>query len=403
MRTCAKRKRPGRAGNVGDDPGHHRLVERLEQLLLRDGGEPRERVERELAAEHGAEHQNPPLHSSERCAKAAQRSRRGRSAGSMSRSGSDRPRARAGAPSRRRRVDCLRSPRAARMPARRGELRRRQLDDTRRRPLAEPARGSARRSPARGRPRPASRSTPAGNRVDVPVGPTSRIQTVEPSSRARNCSSRSDGVSAAWRSSSTSTIGRLSDAFRRNSRGGIEQAEARPFGLHGAGSGRSGKQLAQLGQDLRELTLRRRRADLQRRRYRCHEVGRAATAPRANTREPRPPPSSGRRASGRRARARGGPSRPPGGSCRYPARRRAEEAPAAGERIRETCEQLVELGARRPTKAPLTSSTSAAMSVRSTGVTASRALSCRRIAVSSSRKRRPGSMPSSSTRTRRAS
>ena len=40
---------------------------------------------------------------------------------------------------------------------------------------------------------------------------------LEPSSRATNCRSRSEGVSAAWRSSSTSTSGRRCEARRRNS------------------------------------------------------------------------------------------------------------------------------------------------------------------------------------------
>ena len=45
------------AGNVGDDAGGHRLVEHVEQLVLRDAGQARERVERELAAEHRREHE----------------------------------------------------------------------------------------------------------------------------------------------------------------------------------------------------------------------------------------------------------------------------------------------------------------------------------------------------------
>ena len=63
----------------------------------------------------------------------------------------------------------------------------------------------------------------------------------EPSSRARNCSSSSDGASAAWRSSSTSTIGRLCGGAAQELGHRVEQAEARRLGSSAGGSGRSGK------------------------------------------------------------------------------------------------------------------------------------------------------------------
>ncbi len=46
----------GRTGNVGDDARGHRLVEQVEQRVLRHTPDAGKRVEGELAAHHGREH-----------------------------------------------------------------------------------------------------------------------------------------------------------------------------------------------------------------------------------------------------------------------------------------------------------------------------------------------------------
>jgi hypothetical protein len=49
----------GRTVDVGDDARRDRLVERVEQRVLRDVAEPGERIERELAPENGGKDERP--------------------------------------------------------------------------------------------------------------------------------------------------------------------------------------------------------------------------------------------------------------------------------------------------------------------------------------------------------
>ena len=130
--------------------------------------------------------------------------------------------------------------------------------------------------------------------------------------------------------------------------GRVEQAEARALGLER----RRLRQVGEAARAARAGSARARAAPapscersaagsaLSRRR-------RAATAPRASRRGRRPPPSSGRRGPGRRAtrasrdQLLGEPALADAGLAGE-----QEEAPAAGERVLEAGEQLVELGAR---------------------------------------------------------
>ena len=51
-------KAAGCAGHIGDNASGERLVERVEQLV-RHAAQAGQRVERELAADHGCEHEHP--------------------------------------------------------------------------------------------------------------------------------------------------------------------------------------------------------------------------------------------------------------------------------------------------------------------------------------------------------
>ena len=181
----------------------------------------------------------------------------------------------------------------------------------------------------------------AERRVDVAVGAEDE-QPAQPSSRATNCSSSSDGSSAACRSSSTSTSGR--SPRRSAGTAAVASKSRKRAPSDSAGRAPAGREeLAQLGQDLRELGRAGAELRAQRLRLGCRARTRAATAPTASTRARRPPPSSGRRAPRRRApRARvellGEPAL---ADARLAGEQ--EQAPAARERVVEAGGELGEL------------------------------------------------------------